>query len=488
MTAAEAAAELLHRRTLRRSFKAWCEFVLEPLGQRPAAHHLLLIDALEALARGDINKLLVAMPPGSAKSTYVSTLFPPWWLAQDPTKSMIAASNTAELAERFGRRVRNTIQEHSAVLGYGVATDNAAAGRWETTRAGEYYAAGVMGTITGRRADLGVIDDAVKSRAEADSKLIRDKIWDWYRDDFTTRLKPGAKTAVVATRWNEDDLSGRLLEDMNTGGQAWHVLSLPMEAELNDPLGREPGERLWADWFTPQMVAMAKRDSRSWSSLYQQRPAPETGNYFKREYLRTVPTLPPRSSLRVFGASDYAVTADGGDWTCHVVVGVDSEDRLFVLDLWRAQASSDVWVESFCDLVIQWKPMGWAEEGGQIRASLGPWLDRRQHERRAYVARTQFPTRGDKAVRAQSIRGRAALCGLHIPVDAPWRAELEAEMMSFPASKYDDQVDALGLIGQMLDTMMGPSAAKPPPEPVDPWAIKFGKLRGRNDDGGWKVA
>lgn len=450
----------MRRREARRDLRVWCTDVLAPQGQAPAPHHLLLIDALEALARGDINRLMVAMPPGSAKSTYVSTLFPPWFLAQDPGLSMIAASNTAELAERFGRRVRNLIQEHSRTLGFGVAADNAAAGRWETTRGGEYYAAGVGGTITGRRADLAIIDDPVKSRAEADSQLTRDKIWDWWRDDLTTRLKPGARTAVVATRWHDDDLSGRLLNEMNSGGEPWHVLALPMEAEANDPLGREPGERLWSDWFTPAMVAQAKRETRTWSALYQQRPAPETGDYFHKEWIRSA-SMPPRSSLKVFGGSDYAVTADGGDYTVHVVVGIDADDRIYLLDLWRGQAASDRWVEAFCDLVIQWKPIGWAEETGQIRASIGPWLDRRQRERRAYVARTQFPTRGDKAVRAQSMRGRMALSGLYVPTDAPWRADLEAELLSFPAGKHDDQVDALGLVGQLLDVMVPPSVPKP---------------------------
>jgi predicted phage terminase large subunit-like protein len=487
LTPAEAARELIHRRTLRRSFLAWCEFILEPAGQKPAAHHRLLIESLEALARSDIMRLMVMMPPGSAKSTYVSILFPPWWLAQDPSLSMIAASNTDELAERFGRRVRNAIYEHSSALGYGVAADNAAVGRWETTSGGEYFAAGVGGTITGRRADLAIIDDPVKGRAQADSKLVRDRIGDWWRDDLTTRLKPGARVALVTTRWHEDDQAGRLLEEMQTGGEAWNVVSLPMEAEPGDLLGRKVGDRLWPDWFTQDMVDTAKRDARTWSSLYQQRPVPDTGSYFLRDWLRSVPTLPPRSSLRVFGASDYAVTDDGGDYTVHIVVGVDSDDRLYVLDLWRAQTASDQWVESFCDMVIRWKPMGWAEETGQIKAGIGPWLDRRSRERRAFVAREAFPTRGDKSVRAQSARGRIALSGLYIQADAPFRAEFEAELLSFPAGKHDDQVDAIGLVGQLLDIMIPAPKPKPAEPPIDSWDRAFKRSNDRDGES-WKVA
>lgn len=450
-------------------------------------HHMLLIERLEALERGDIHRLMVLMPPGSAKSTYASTLFPAWYMARNPSHALIAASHTAELAERFGRRVRNTIVEHGETLGTGIAADNAAAGRWETTKGGEYFSAGVMGPITGRRGDLVIIDDPVKSRQDADSETVSERTWEWWKADLSTRLKPSAKVVLIMTRWSELDLGGRLLDDMATGGDKWEVLRVPMEAEPNDPLGRTVGEPLWPEWFTDSMRSTAKRDTRTWSALYQQSPAPETGSYFLKDWLRPVPTLPPRASLRVFGASDYAVTDDGGDYTVHIVLGVDSDDRLYVLDLWRDQASSDRWVESFCDLVVQWKPMGWAEETGQIRAGIGPWLDRRSRERRAFVARQTFPTRGDKSVRAQSIRGRAALGGLYIPVDAPWRADFEAELLSFPAGRHDDQVDALGLCGQLIDIMTAPGKPKPPEKPRDSWARAFS--RGRDDDAdGWKVS
>ena len=145
----------------------------------------------------------------------------------------------------------------------------------------------------------------------------------------------------------------------------------------------------------------------------------------------------------------------------HVVVGLDADGRMHLLDLWRRQAASDVWVEAFCDLVRAWRPIGWAEEQGQIRGGVGPFLDRRMRERSARVAREQYPTRGDKSVRAQSIRGRMALEGLYVPAGAPWLADFRAELLSFPAGRHDDQVDALGLIGQQLDRMVQPVKVKP---------------------------
>ena len=156
------------------------------------------------------------------------------------------------------------------------------------------------------------------------------------------------------------------------------------------------------------------------------------------------------------------MTMHGGDYTVHIVVGVDPEWRIYVLDLWRQQTSAEKWVESFCDLVRQWKPIGWAEETGQIRAGVGPFLERRMRDRATYVARAQFPTRGDKAVRAQSIRGRMELDGLYVPMRAPWYADFRSELLSFPAGKHDDQVDALGLIGQVLNKMHAGALPKPP--------------------------
>jgi hypothetical protein len=123
-----------------------------------------------------------------------------------------------------------------------------------------------------------------------------------------------------------------------------------------------------------------------WAALYQQRPAPEEGDYFKADWLKNYETTPARETLRVYGASDYAVTADGGDYTCHIVTGLDPEGRMYILDLWRQQASSDAWIEAFCDLVKLWKPMTWAEEQGQITAGVGPFLDRRQREDRNHAA------------------------------------------------------------------------------------------------------
>jgi hypothetical protein len=149
--------------------------------------------------------------------------------------------------------------------------------------------------------------------------------------------------------------------------------------------------------------------------LYQQRPAPEDGDYFKAEWLRPYTNKPAIETMRIYGASDYAVTADGGDYTVHAVIGLDPDGKPWLLDLWRGQTDSAVWIDAWCDMVLEWKPMEWGEESGQIRAAVGPFIDRRARERDVFVYRRQIPSRHDKAIRAQSIRGLMATRGLYGP-------------------------------------------------------------------------
>lgn len=423
------------------------------------------------------------MPPGSAKSTYASVLFPPWLMAFMGNCNVLAASHTTELAEKWGRRVRNLIGEHSLALDISLAADSQAAGRWSLTTGAEYYAAGVGTGIAGFRAKLGIIDDPIRSRQDADSELIRDRTWEWYINDFRTRLVPGAREVLIQTRWHEDDLAGRALNH-----SPWEVVSLPAIAEENDPLGRPLGAPLWDDayGYGQQLLELrANTPARTWSALYQQRPAPEEGDYFKVDWLKPYDEAPDRATMRIYGGSDYAVTADGGDYTVHAVVGIDPDGRMYLLDLWRKQASSDEWVDVFCDLVLKWKPLGWAEEQGQIRAGVGPYLDRRSRERRAYVVRDAFPTRGDKAVRAQSIRGRMGSLGLYVPDRASWYPAFRSELLSFPAGKHDDIVDALGLVGQLLDKMIPGTAARLLDKPKrDRWDKAFNRGEGELN---WKT-
>jgi predicted phage terminase large subunit-like protein len=444
-----AARELLARRTAKSNMGCYIEYI-EP-GFVPALHHQLLLKELEAVERGECNRLMIYMPPGSAKSTYASMIFPAWYLGRHPENSILACSHTQELADRFGRRVRNLVASpaHRNVFGgVGVAADRQAVGQWETEKGGEYYAAGVGGSITGRRADLGIIDDPVKSREDADSELSRNHKWDWYINDFVPRLKPGARQVLIMTRWHQDDLGGRLLD---REAKDWRIIELAMEALPNDPLGRKPGERLWSQWFTDDMVNTAKRDPRVWNALYQQRPVVEEGDYFKLDWFASFEELP--QDVTTYGASDYAVTEGGGDFTEHGVFAVDPIGNIYVIDWWRGQTDTNEWIERQCGLILQHRPACWFGEKGVIEKAVKPYLLRRMNERKAYCRIEWLASVTEKTARARSFQAMASMGKIMVPVEAPWKAELIGQLTRFPAGKYDDGVDVCSLIGRGLEML-----------------------------------
>lgn len=444
----------------RKSFPAFIDYLC--FGYQFAAHHKLLMSELKAVERGDTTRLMVFMPPGSAKSTYSSVLFPPWFMGRNPTMSVLGISNTTDLAERFSRKVRNIVglREFSNVFeGDGINPNSAAAGNWETLKGGEFFAAGVGAAITGRRADLGLIDDPIKTRQEADSERVRNTQWDWYVNDFLTRLKPGSRQILIQTRWHEDDLGGRILERER---EKWKVIKLPMEAGADDPLGRQAGDRLWPEWFTDEMVKTAKMDVRAWNALYQQEPVPDDGDYFKRENFSEYDMYP--QGLHVYGASDFAVTDGGGDFTEHGIFGVDVSGNVYVLDWWRGQKSSDVWIETMCDLIRQWRPLCWFGEAGPIRRAIEPFLMRRMVDRMAHCRIEWLPSIADKEIRARSIQALSYVKGIFWPKHSDWRPEVEKQLLQFPTGKYDDAVDVFSLIGRGLEYIA--PARKPRVRPV----------------------
>jgi predicted phage terminase large subunit-like protein len=347
-----------------------------------------------------------------------------------------------------GRTVRPSGAQHRSVCRVW-AEDSSSAGRWDTTRGGEYFAAGVGGSITGRRADLAVIDDPVKSREDADSERSRDRAWDWYVNDLMTRLKPGARQIVVMTRWHEDDLGGRILERERS---RWDVVEIPMEAMDGDPLGRQVGERLWPEWFTDDMVTTAKMDMRSWNALYQQQPAADVGDYFRKDWFGEYEQ--PPELLSIYGASDFAVTEGGGDLTEHGIFGIDQNANIYVLDWWRGQTAPDVWIERQCDLILKHRPLMWFGESGVIRRSVEPFQMKRMQERNAYCTIEWMASIADKPSRARSIQARASMGKVWFPKHAPWVADVMGQLLRFPAGKHDDAVDVFSLIGRGLEQVV----------------------------------
>lgn len=454
----QAASELLARRNAYRSLESYIDYL--DLGFQPAEHHRLLIRYLEAVERGEIQRLMVLMPPGSAKSTYTSVIFPPWFIGRNPRCSVLGVSNTTELAERFSRRARGIVANprYANIFRATLSDDAQASGNWETTSGSEFFAAGMGAAIAGRRADLGLIDDPIKTREEADSERIRQKQWDWYVNDFCTRLKPGARQIVIQTRWAEADLGGRILE---READRWTVIKIPMIATASDsdPLGRKAGERLWPEWYTDDMVAQAKLDPRAWNALYQQDPAPEDGDYFKQTDFMVWDQLPDK--LHYYGASDYAVTDGGGDFTEHGIAGLDFNGDLYIVDWWRGQTSSDVWIEKQCDLIARYQPHVWFGESGPIRKAIEPFLKRRMQERQTLCRLEWLSSIADKVTRARSIQARGSMGKVFMPKNAPWKADLMLQLMKFPGGKYDDGVDVMSLFGRGLEYAKTPKMDAP---------------------------
>jgi predicted phage terminase large subunit-like protein len=490
-----AARELLRRRKARASLTEYARYIevpgapltddddaeqFKPVETVLARHHEIILGATQRCIERHSGRTMLFLPPGSAKSTYATVVAPTWAMGSRPGFKVIGVSYGTDLARKFGRRMRSITKQggYGALFDTALSAESSAAHEWALENGSEFMGGGILSGITGNRADFIPIDDPIKGRQEADSEAVRKSTVDAYQEDILTRLKPGGSLMITQTRWHEADLAGTILPEGWAGqsgmiecrdGNTWEVICIPAKCErADDPLGREIGEYIWPEWFPADHWKTFERMPRTWSALYQQKPSPDTGDYFKREWLIPVDTLPPREEMNIYGGSDYAVTSDGGDFTVHGVLGLDTEGNPYLLDLWRAQASSDKWVDAFCDLVLKWRPIGWAEETGQIKSGVGPFLLRRQLETGAYVAREAFPTRGDKAIRAQSIRGRIAMKGLRYPRNAPWVADLISEMMSFPVGVHDDQVDALGLIGQLLDRMLSGKAPAKANKPITP--------------------
>lgn len=272
----------------------------------PASHHKLILDALQNVADGieaDVDGIMIFMPPGSAKSSFASVAAPAWLLGRNKGTNVIVATYGQTLADRFGRRVRHVARskEFEQIMGCTITGDNQAVNDWSLTNGSTYKAVGIDGGVTGLRADWLIIDDPVKNRKDADSETIRRTTWDTWSDDLTSRYKPNMKIMVIMTRWHEDDLAGRLLGEewkgqsglwRGTDFRLWNIINLPMIAEyVDDPLGRKIGEQLWSEYFAAKDVdrlikAAAKGGTaaRTWSSLYQQRPAPAEGSILLRSY------------------------------------------------------------------------------------------------------------------------------------------------------------------------------------------------------------
>jgi len=371
---------------------------------------------------------------------------------------MITVSHTSELAETFGRRVRTLVAREHEILGDSLQQDSKPAGRWETSKGGEYYAAGIGGGITGRRADLIVIDDPVKGSDEAKSEKTRQRVWDYYRSELYTRLKPGGRIILVMTRWDEDDLGGRLLNEMGSGGDDWDLLKLPALAEdprdfsddatetwEPDPLGRQPGEALWPDWESREAL-LRKRlavGELDWFALFQQRPKPPQGVLFNTDKITTLTNRPNlRSIVRSW---DLAATEQQGtndpDWTVGTLLGRTTDDRYVVLDVVRERLPPNGVLDlitSVADNDGRTVPIRLPEDPGQAGKSQSAFMVAKLAGHKVTMERET----GSKVVRATPFITQVNVGNVSM-LEARWNKGFISELRDFPNGRKDDQVDSV---------------------------------------------
>jgi predicted phage terminase large subunit-like protein len=410
-----------------------------------ARHTKVLVSALEAIERGEIDRLLISMPPQHGKSEQASIRFPCWYLGRHPDRSVVGASYSQELADEFGRKVRNGIIDprHQAVFpDCRMSEDSSAASRFNLLCGGSYFSVGRGGGLTGRGADLIVIDDPLKDLQEASSPAIRAELKDWFRGVAYTRLRPGGALVAVATRWHTDDLAGWLLREHSSEG--WHVINLPAIAEKDGADWRSEGEALWPERFPLSMLERSREQlgPQLWSAEYQGRPVPEGGAIFKSEWFRSYREAP--NIHRVIQGWDSAFkTGTGNDFSACVTLGESRPDGsgatpgFYVLDVWRDRLEFPDLKKRIAAAAEAWKPSAVLIEDKASGQSLVQEL-----KRETLLPILPVEAKGSKELRAQLVTPLIESGRVFLPEAAPWRASFLDELVTFPSSAHEDMVDA----------------------------------------------
>lgn len=425
-------------------FKAWLPKA-SPLFTWDWPHLLYIQKHLGAVTRGEIDRLMIFMPPRHGKSELTTIRYPAWRLERNPRMHVIIGAYNQTLASKFSRGARRIVRKR-----IGLSDEKSAAKDWETSAGGGVRAVGVGGGITGHGGHLIIIDDPVKSREEANSEAYRERVWNWYKDDLYTRLEPGGAIILIMTRWHEDDLAGRILASDQAAD--WKVLSLPAIAEEpeegkpGDPLGREPGEALCPDRFDLKALRDIKRTlGNSFFALYQQSPQPPSGNFFKRAWFQIVGAAPARGQAYFVRYWDKAATADDGDYTAGVLMALTKDGRYFVVDVQRGQ-----WASEERDAIIKQTAALDRQKYGHVEI----WVEREggssgKDAARAFVKMMRgYPAyaeritgKGNKEVRAEPLQAQAMIRNVRL-VEGDWNSAYIEELVNFPTGSNDDQVDA----------------------------------------------
>lgn len=426
----------------------------------PAKHHELVNNTLMDVERGQKRRVMIFMPPGSAKSTYGTVSFPTWFMGKKKGRHIISCSYGQDLATRFGRKCRTIVnsRKYREVFGTCMTPGNRAASDWSLENQSTYMSRGIEGGITGNRADGIVIDDPVKGRKDADSPTIRETVWQEYLAAVRTRLKPRGFVVIIQTRWHADDLSGRILPTDWSGqsgwvtakdGEQWYVICLAAECEREgDPLGRKVGEYLWTDWFPVEHWEQEKKSqgSRNWASLYQQRPSLDDGGVWVLKWFQRYMAQPEgKGKFLIVQSWDTGnKPQEINDPSC-CTTWLVTEHGIYLLHLWKDQVNFPDLKRNAINLAIMWQPDVIVIEDKASGQSLI------QELREVPISDTKglilsviaIEPEGDKLARAQAVAPMIESQKVYLPTLAPWLPDLELEITTFPNSPKKDQVDSI---------------------------------------------
>ena len=409
-------------------------------------HHALMAKKFEDVASGKIKRVIINMPPRHTKSEFASYLLPSWYLGKFPKKKVIQCSNTAELAVGFGRKVRNLVgsEAYARVFpGVHLRQDSKAAGRWATNEGGEYFAIGVGGTVTGKGADLLIIDDPhseQEAAAAAHNADVYQKVYEWYTSGPRQRLQPGGTIVIVMTRWADGDLTGRVLKDSleREKGEQWDLIELPAILPSGKPL--------WPEFWSLDELEALKEElpASKWNAQYQQKPTGEEGAIVKREWWKVWDKEKPPACEFLIQSWDTAFTKnERSDYSACTTWGVfymneDPNDvNVILLDAFQERMEFPELKAKAQELYHEWEPDAFIVEA---KAAGSPLIF---ELRRMGISVSEFtPTRGnDKFVRLNSVTDLFKSGKVWAP-DKKWAYEVIEQMASFPNSSHDDLVDS----------------------------------------------
>jgi len=409
------------------------------------AHHKVMAKKFQEIAEGKCKRLIINMPPRHTKSEFASYMLPAWFLGKFPDKKIIQCSNTAELAVGFGRKVRNLVGSdayHKVFPEVGLKADSKAAGRWDTNKGGTYFAIGVGGTVTGKGADLLIIDDPHSEQEAAiasSNPEVYDKVYEWYSSGPRQRLQPGGAIVVVMTRWSLRDLTGRILKSsIERDGDEWEVINFPAILPSDKPL--------WpAFWPLPELLALKEElPVGKWNAQYQQSPTSEEGALVKRDWWQKWEGDRAPPCEFIIQSWDTAFTKnERSDYSACTTWGVfykDEDQRdphIILLDAYKERLEFPELKEQAFRMYKEWEPDAFIVEA---KAAGSPLIF---ELRRMGIPVSEFtPTRGnDKIARLNSVTDLFASGKVWAP-GTRWADEVIEQMASFPNSDHDDLVDS----------------------------------------------